>query len=58
MVAVGEIWEGHELVSEIGQGMAHTFLARQVGDARTLVWCDGPNACIDIRRHGQGKGDS
>lgn len=38
MVAVGEIWEGHELVSELERGMVRTFLARPIGDPRGLVW--------------------
>ncbi|HTN85277.1 MAG TPA: protein kinase [Sorangium sp.] len=37
MVAVGDIWEGHELLNE-ELGMVRHFLARQVGDARDLVW--------------------
>ncbi|WP_437580590.1 serine/threonine protein kinase [Sorangium sp. So ce887] len=38
MVAKGEIWEGHELVNELARGMVRTFLARQLGDTRELVW--------------------
>ncbi|WP_437656807.1 protein kinase [Sorangium sp. So ce1182] len=37
MVAVGEVWEGHELLNE-ERGMVRHFLARQVGDKRDLVW--------------------
>ncbi|WP_438015605.1 protein kinase [Sorangium sp. So ce315] len=37
MVAVGELWEGHELLTE-ERGMVRHFLARQVGDTRALVW--------------------
>ncbi|KYF56505.1 hypothetical protein BE08_34140 [Sorangium cellulosum] len=37
MVAVGDVWEGHELLSE-ERGMVRHFLARQVGDTRALVW--------------------
>ncbi len=37
MVAVGEIWEGHELLNE-ERGMIRHFLARQVGDKGDLVW--------------------
>jgi eukaryotic-like serine/threonine-protein kinase len=36
MVAVGELWEGHELLRE-ERGMVRTFLARQVGDTKKLV---------------------
>jgi eukaryotic-like serine/threonine-protein kinase len=36
MVAKGELWEGHELLSE-ERGMVRTFLARQVGDTEKLV---------------------
>ncbi|WP_437971098.1 protein kinase [Sorangium sp. So ce260] len=38
MVAKGEAWEGHELVNELDRGMVRTFLARQLGDTRELVW--------------------
>lgn len=38
MVAVGEIWEGHELISELERGMVRTFLARPIGDPKGLVW--------------------
>ncbi|XXT17356.1 protein kinase [Sorangium sp. So ce429] len=37
MVAVGELWEGHELLNE-ERGLVRHFLARQVGDTRELVW--------------------
>ncbi|AUX37278.1 MULTISPECIES: protein kinase domain-containing protein [Sorangium] len=37
MVAVGDVWEGHELLNE-ERGMVRHFLARQVGDTRVLVW--------------------
>ncbi|XXT18451.1 protein kinase [Sorangium sp. So ce429] len=37
MVAVGETWEGHELLNE-ERGLVRHFLARQVGDTRALVW--------------------
>ncbi|WP_437722361.1 protein kinase domain-containing protein [Sorangium sp. So ce861] len=36
MVAVGDVWEGHELLNE-ERGMVRHFLARQVGDTRALV---------------------
>lgn len=38
MVAKGDVWEGHELLSELDRGMVRTFLARQIGDTRDLVW--------------------
>lgn len=38
MVAVGENWEGHELISELERGMVRTFLARPIGDPKSLVW--------------------
>ncbi|WP_437804534.1 protein kinase [Sorangium sp. So ce693] len=37
MVAIGEIWEGHELLNE-ERGLVRHFLARQVGDKGDLVW--------------------
>ncbi|AUX36229.1 MULTISPECIES: protein kinase domain-containing protein [Sorangium] len=37
MVAVGELWEGHELLNE-ERGLVRHFLARQVGDTGALVW--------------------
>ncbi|MGK4000110.1 serine/threonine protein kinase [Sorangium sp. So ce1024] len=37
MVAVGDVWEGHELLNE-ERGMVRHFLARQVGDTSALVW--------------------
>jgi serine/threonine-protein kinase len=38
MVTKGDIWEGHELLSELDRGMLRTFLARQLGDTKDLVW--------------------
>lgn len=38
MVAIGDAWEGHELLNELDRGMVRTFLARQLGDAKELVW--------------------
>jgi eukaryotic-like serine/threonine-protein kinase len=38
MVAAGDVWEGHELLSELDRGMVRTFLARQIGDTSSLVW--------------------
>ncbi|WP_437480590.1 protein kinase [Sorangium sp. So ce1014] len=38
MVAVGENWEGHELISELERGMVRTFLARPIGDPKSPVW--------------------
>jgi eukaryotic-like serine/threonine-protein kinase len=38
MVAIGEVWEGHELLNELDRGMVRTFLARQIGDMNALVW--------------------
>lgn len=46
MVAIGDIWEGHEVLSELERGMVHTFLARQLGDTRDLV-------CLHIREGGR-----
>ncbi|WP_438014486.1 protein kinase [Sorangium sp. So ce315] len=37
MVAAGDVWEGHELLSE-ERGLVRHFLARQVGDTGALVW--------------------
>ncbi|WP_437957271.1 protein kinase [Sorangium sp. So ce119] len=37
MVAAGDVWEGHELLSE-ERGLLRHFLARQVGDTGALVW--------------------
>ncbi|WP_437657811.1 protein kinase domain-containing protein [Sorangium sp. So ce1182] len=37
MVAVGDVWEGHELLNE-ERGLLRHFLARQVGDTGALVW--------------------
>ncbi|XXX78279.1 protein kinase [Sorangium sp. So ce134] len=37
MVAIGHVWEGHEILNE-ERGMVRHFLARQIGDKRDLVW--------------------
>ncbi|WP_437940607.1 serine/threonine protein kinase [Sorangium sp. So ce341] len=37
MVAIGHVWEGHEVLNE-ERGMVRHFLARQIGDKRDLVW--------------------
>ncbi|KYF72748.1 serine/threonine protein kinase [Sorangium cellulosum] len=37
MVAIGDVWEGHELLNE-ERGLVRHFLARQVGDTSALVW--------------------
>ncbi|WP_437874900.1 protein kinase [Sorangium sp. So ce513] len=37
MVAAGDVWEGHELLSE-ERGLLRHFLARQVGDTGARVW--------------------
>jgi eukaryotic-like serine/threonine-protein kinase len=38
MVAKGELWQANELLSELDRGMVRTFLARQIGDTKDLVW--------------------
>src|SRR5262245_47393051 len=38
MVAVGDIWEGHEIRAEIPGRMLRTFQARQIKDTQELVW--------------------
>ncbi|WP_437769758.1 protein kinase [Sorangium sp. So ce764] len=42
MVAVGDLWEGHEVLRELERGAVDTFLARRPGDTRDLV-------CLHIR---------
>ncbi|WP_437899330.1 protein kinase domain-containing protein [Sorangium sp. So ce124] len=37
MVAVGDTWEGYEVLSEIERGAVDTFLARPLGDTTGLV---------------------
>ncbi|CAN91449.1 hypothetical protein sce1291 [Sorangium cellulosum So ce56] len=42
MVAVGDLWEGHEVLRELERGAVDTFLARRPGDSRELI-------CLHVR---------